>query len=78
MGVGGLEGETSSDFPESQGKGSAYRAPYCLIPCQLCFGFHSVRASHTWRQFGQSNKSVGKASSVCRAGSKGAVAGSQI
>ena len=34
---------------------------------------HQARASHTWRLFGQSSKSVGKASSVCRAGSKGAV-----
>lgn len=47
---------------------ASFHASYTLVSTA-----HQARASHTWRLFGQSSKSVGKASSVCRAGSKGAV-----
>lgn len=47
---------------------ASFHASYALVSTA-----HQGRASHTWRLFGQSSKSVGKASSLCRAGSKGAV-----
>lgn len=47
---------------------ASFHASYALVSTA-----HQARASHTWRLFGQSSKSVGKASSLCRAGSKGAV-----